>query len=129
MVEISEQVREAFLARCLLRFLKWDNEQTLSEGGAATVSAENYGALGETESGSGGQKNRVAVRVYCVAVLKILLSGKHTSVATEAVIISDGFGQTWAAYKNQSLDLYVSQSERRRLLLGDEVTKFLEDRQ
>jgi hypothetical protein len=129
MVEIAEQARDASLAPCLLRFLKWDNERTLAEGGAATVSGENYSAIGGGASDNDSQKDRVAVRVYCVAVIKILLSGKHTSVATEAVIISDGFGPTWAAYKDQSLDLYVSQTERRRLLLGDEVTKFLEDRQ
>ena len=129
MIEIAGQAHDALLARCLLRFLTWDNEQTLAEGGAVTVSGENYSAMSRVADGNDTQNNRVAVRVYCVAVIKILLSGKHSSVATEGIIITDGFGPTWAAYKDQKLDLYVSQSERRRLLLGDEVTKFLEDRQ
>ena len=129
MIQIAEQAQDADLARCLLRFLKWDNEKMLAEGGTAGASVENYSGTHSNTSNNSDEKSRIAVRVYCVAVVKILLNGKHSNTATEATIISDGFEPTWAVYKNQSLDLYVSQSERRRLLLGDEVTNFLEDRQ
>lgn len=129
MVEIADQANSVFLARHLLEYLKWDNNQTLSESMGDHSTVENYSEMKSDFTSDNGQKYHVAVRVYSVAVIKILLEGKHTKEITETAILSNGYDSIWASYKDQSLELYVSQSERRRLLLGDEVTKFLEDRQ
>lgn len=129
MVEVADQANSVFLARHLLEFLKWDNDQTLADSMATHSTAENYSEMKSDSRSENEQKHQVAVRVYSVAIIKILLEGKHTQATTEAAILSNDYASTWASYKDQSLELYVSQSERRRLLLGDEVTKFLEDRQ
>ena len=89
MLEIAEQAKDADLARCLLRFLKWDNEKMLAEGGSAKVSVENYGGADSNTLNNCDEKSRISVRVYSVAVVKILLNGKHSNTATEATIISD----------------------------------------
>ena len=129
MLEIANQAKSAGLAKYLLQFLKWDDDQTLSEGMATNTRKENYSEMKSNSNSEHIQNNQVAVRVYSVAVMKILLDGKYTHEYAEAAIINGSFESIWASYKDQSLELYVSQSERRRLLLGDEVTKFLEDMQ
>ena len=125
------------LAQCLLRFLEWDHSSATAAAAAGATAAgrENYGAAAgagpRQTAGAGDADNSVliSVRVYAVAVVKLLMQGRHTAQQTEATVIGQGFGAIWNAYKDQSLDLYVSQAERRRLLLGDVASKFLEDKE
>ncbi len=134
--DLCEQADRVQLARCLLRFLDWDHSSAAAAAaaGAPVAGHENYGGAaasirGRQAAGDADDGVRISVRVYAVAVVKLLMQGRHTAERTEATVIGQGFGEIWNAFKNQSLDLYVSQAERRRLLLGDVASKFLEDKE
>jgi len=119
MEEFARQAATARLALCLLEFLEWD------DNGAppSDASSENYA----NKSSGLAEDGKVSLRVYSVSVVKMLLRAEHSAVATRAVVNDSGgrFAAVWSKYKEQSLDLFVSETERRRLLLGDVVAKFL----
>jgi hypothetical protein len=116
--DFAVQARDSQLASCLLQFLEWDH--TSSSGRNVSSSSEDY-----TNINNGlAEDGKVSLRVYSVSVIKMLLQNDHSVMFTQRVI-SEHFTNIWAVYKEQSLDLFVTETERRRLLLGDVVANFL----
>lgn len=118
MHEFALQACNAQLARCLLQFLEWDHAASSGSSSSITT-AENYASMGDL-----AEDGKISLRVYSVSIVRMLLENEHSASYTQNVV-SEQFAQVWAAYKEQSLDLFVTETERRRLLLGDVVAKFL----
>ena len=70
------------------------------------------------------EDGKISLRVYSVSIIRMLLENEHSASHTQSVV-TEQFAQVWSAYKEQSLDLFVTETERRRLLLGDVVANFL----
>lgn len=94
-------------------------------------SNENYASSHHSGLAEDG---KISLRVYSVSVVKMLLSNEYSMASTNAIIGGNSgglggggvrFASVWNLYKEQSLDLFVTEKERRRLLLGDVVAKFL----
>jgi hypothetical protein len=126
--EFVAQAKHAELARCLLQFLEWDHTST----GTGASSGENYTNRATTTTGL-AENGKVSLRVYSVSVIKLLLHNEQVIANHEETsatlhtqqVIQQQFTSVWAAYKEQSLDLFVTETERRRLMLGDVVAQFL----
>ena len=129
--EFVAQAKHAGLARCLLQFLEWDHTCHTSTGSGAS-SGENYTSRATTTTGL-AENGKVSLRVYSVSVIKLLLHNEQVIANHEETsatlhtqqVIQQQFTSVWAAYKEQSLDLFVTETERRRLMLGDVVAQFL----
>lgn len=66
---------------------------------------------------SGAQKRKAAQ----ITATNAIIGGNSGGLGGGGV----RFASVWNLYKEQSLDLFVTEKERRRLLLGDVVAKFL----
>ena len=93
------------------------------------------GMLVTTSSTTTGlaENGKVSLRVYSVSVIKLLLHNEQVIANHEETsatlhtqqVIQQQVTSVWAAYKEQALDLFVTETERRRLMLGDVVAQFL----
>ena len=121
MHEYALQACNAQLARCLLQFLKWDHTASSRSSSCTTTTTttENYALMGDL-----AEDGKISLRVYSVSIIRMLLENEHSASHTQSVV-TEQFAQVWSAYKEQSLDLFVTETERRRLLLGDVVANFL----
>lgn len=120
--DFATQARESKLTTCLLQFLEWDHASTGGGSGSnRRSSGEDYTAVrtGLAEDG------KVSLRVYSVSVIKMLLHSEQSMMHTRSVVGQQQFASVWGTYREQSLDLFVTETERRRLLLGDVVANFL----